>query len=171
LNQRQGEVHSHLEPKNLHSTFDQDENVLTHLEPINLHGVAQIFVKIPSEGGGGPRLPSKNCVLFKNQPLAPNLRDSLITRANLARRVTFSQKWPLVNVGESGKSVLNGLVSVGESGESVLNGLASVGESGQSCKYTSTRQSAHDKVCRFIHKKHILYIFKGLAYYRHPLFV
>jgi hypothetical protein len=37
LNQRQGEVHSHLEPKNLHSTFDQDGNVLKHLESKNLH--------------------------------------------------------------------------------------------------------------------------------------
>ncbi len=30
----------------------------------------------------------------------------------------FSQKWPLVNVGESGESAQRGLANVGESGES-----------------------------------------------------
>ncbi len=30
----------------------------------------------------------------------------------------FSQKWPLLNVGESGKSPQHGLANVGESGES-----------------------------------------------------
>jgi hypothetical protein len=54
----------------------------------------------------------------------------------------FSQKWPLANVGESGKYSVNGLVNVcesaqhgsangGESGESAQHGLANVGESGK----------------------------------------
>ncbi len=43
----------------------------------------------------------------------------------------FSQKWPLANVGESGKYAVNGLANVGESGEYSVNGLANVGESGE----------------------------------------
>jgi hypothetical protein len=33
-----------------------------------------------------------NWVLIKQWPLAPNSRDSLITRANVSRRVTFFSK-------------------------------------------------------------------------------
>jgi hypothetical protein len=43
----------------------------------------------------------------------------------------FSQKWPLANVGESGKSSQHGLANVGESGESSQKCLANVGESGE----------------------------------------
>jgi hypothetical protein len=71
----------------------------------------------------------------------------------------------LANVG---KSLQNCLANVGESGESRKSVF---GECWQvlaklfgKCRrvwrvreYASTRQSAHDKVCRFKHKKHILY--------------
>ncbi len=60
------------------------------------------------------------CGYFKQWPLAPNSRDSLITRANVSRRVTFFQKWPLANVGKSGESEQNRLANVDESGESDL---------------------------------------------------
>jgi hypothetical protein len=53
----------------------------------------------------------KNMV-SKQLPLAPNSRDSLITRSNLARRVTFSQKWLLANVSESGESKQRRLANV-----------------------------------------------------------
>ncbi len=43
----------------------------------------------------------------------------------------FSQKWPLANVGESGKSSQHGLANVGESGESSQKCLANVSESGE----------------------------------------
>ena len=67
----------------------------------------------------------------KQWPLAPNLRDSLITHMNVSRQVTFFQKWPLANVGKSGESEQNRLANVGEYGESEQNRLANVGESGE----------------------------------------
>jgi len=73
--------------------------------------------------------------LTKQWPLAPNSRDSLITRANVSRQVTFFQKWPLANARESGESAQTRLANVGksgESGESVQHGLANVDESGES---------------------------------------
>ncbi len=54
-------------------------------------------------------------IVSKQWLLAANLRDSLINRANLARRVTFFQKRHLANVGKSGKSLQNILANVGES--------------------------------------------------------
>ena len=84
-----------------------------------------------------------------------------ITRANLARRVTFFSKmafgkfrrvWrvlskPLANFGEFGESEQNRLVNVGKFGESEQNRLANVGESGEYSP--STR---HDKIGHFKHK-------------------
>jgi hypothetical protein len=67
----------------------------------------------------------------KQWPLAPNSRDSLITRANVSRRVLFFQKWPLANVSESGESEQNRLANVGESGKSEQTRLANVGKSGE----------------------------------------
>ncbi len=67
--------------------------------------------------------------------------DSLNTRANLARRVAFLQKWHFANVGKSGESSQNGLANVGESGESSQKGLANMSESGESHK-TVRRMSA-----------------------------
>ncbi len=71
-------------------------------------------------------------VLIKQWPLAPNSHDSLITRANVSRQVTFFQKWPLANVGESGEAEQNRLANVGESGESEQTRLANVGKFGES---------------------------------------
>jgi hypothetical protein len=61
----------------------------------------------------------------------------------------------LANVGQSGESSQKCLANVGESGESLQNCLANVGESRE---YASTCQSAHDKVCCFMHKKHFICI-------------
>jgi hypothetical protein len=83
----------------------------------------------------------------KQWPLAPNLQDSLITRANVSRRVTFFSKMAfgkcrqvqhgLANVGESGKSVQHGLANVDKSGEYLPSLLMNVGSS---------------KIGRFMHK-------------------
>jgi len=70
-------------------------------------------------------------VQTKQWPLAPNLRDSLITHMNVSRQVTFFQKWPLANVGKSGESEQNRLANDGEYGESEQNRLANVGESSE----------------------------------------
>jgi hypothetical protein len=80
----------------------------------------------------------------------------------------FSQKWPLVNVGESGEYSVNGLANVGEFGESsqhgsanvgefgesAQHGLANVGESGESAQHglANVVARAHDKIGRFSHK-------------------
>jgi hypothetical protein len=62
----------------------------------------------------------------------------------------FSQKWPLVNVGQSGEYSLKGLSNVSESGESSVNGLANVGESGEYSPNLLVKvgASVHD---RFLH--------------------
>ncbi len=77
------------------------------------------------------------CVLFKQWPLAPNSRDSRVTRANVSRRVTFFSKTRQRRVGESGESAQHGVASVGESGESAQHGSANVGESGESVRHVS----------------------------------
>ncbi len=105
------------------------------------------------------------CVLFKQWPLAPNLREWRITRANVARRVTFFSKMAFSNVGESGEYSVNGLANVGEFGESAQHGSANVGESGESAQHSlanvgesgesaphglaNVGASTHDKIGRF----------------------
>ncbi len=92
--------------------------------------------------------PSWECcrIYIKQWLLAKSARVSQITRANLARRVTFFSKmtfgefwrvWQvrgksLANFGEFGESQQNRLANVGEFGESEQNRLANVGESGES---------------------------------------
>jgi hypothetical protein len=56
-------------------------------------------------------------VQTKQWPLAPNLRDSLITRANVSGESHFFQEWPLANVSESGESEQNRLANVNEFSE------------------------------------------------------
>ncbi len=62
----------------------------------------------------------------------PNLRDSLNTCANLARRVTFFSKMAFDKCRQVWRVLPNCLVNVGKSGESLPNWLANVGESGES---------------------------------------
>ncbi len=108
------------------------------------------------------------CVLIKQWPLAPNSREWRITRANVARRVTFFSKtavgecwrvWRVLakRLGECcefGESMQHGLANVGESGESVHHGLANVGEFGEYSPslLANVGASAHDKIGRFKHK-------------------
>ena len=92
--------------------------------------------------------------ISKQWLLANLTRVSRITRANLARRVTFFSKmafgkfrrvWRvraklLANFGKFGESEQNRLANVSKFGESVQYGLANVGA------------SAHDKIGHFKHK-------------------
>ncbi len=65
----------------------------------------------------------------KQWPLAPNSRDSLITRANVSRQVTFFSKMAF---GECQRVWRVWAKQVGESGESEQTRLANIGESGKS---------------------------------------
>ncbi len=73
-------------------------------------------------------------ILNKQWLLAPNLPDSLITRANLARRVTFFQKWHLANVGEFGGVLAKCLGNCRRVWQVSQKVLANVGESGKCCR-------------------------------------
>ena len=73
------------------------------------------------------------------------MRDSLITRANVLRRVTFFSK------KKSGESEQTSLANVGESGKSEQNRLANVGESGEYLP-SLWQMLAHDKIGCFKHK-------------------
>ncbi len=78
-------------------------------------------------------LPKKEKRLtIKHWPHAPNLWDSLNTRANFAKRVTFFSKMAFGECWRVWRVLPNCLVNVSESGESLPNWLANVGESGES---------------------------------------
>ncbi len=87
---------------------------------------------------------------IKQWLLAPNLRDSQITRANLARRVTFFSKIAFGECWRVWQVLQNSLANVGESGEYSQSGSANVDESGKSCECVSTRVLAKVHIIRYL---------------------
>ncbi len=74
-------------------------------------------------------------LLCKQWPLAPNSREWRITRANVARRVTFFSKTAVGECWRVWRVIAKRLGECREFGESTQHGLANVGESGESVQH------------------------------------
>jgi hypothetical protein len=91
------------------------------------------------------------CVFTEQWPLAPNSRDSLITRANVSRRVTFFSKMAF---GECRLVWRVRAKQVGECRQVWRVRAKQVGECRQVWRVLAKpwQMLAHDKVGRFKHK-------------------
>ncbi len=93
-----------------------------------------------------------DCEYLLSNGHSPQIRENGELLVRMCRmRVTFFQKWPLANVGESGESEQNRLANVGKSGESEQNRLANVGKFIESEQNRLANVGA-SKIGRFMHK-------------------